>query len=186
MVKRLLLAVSLILATGGYAAATEVNLADWASALPPTFHVFGSKVEPTYVAAVEISRDGDTVSVLGGAPAWAQRSRETITISQHGDMRHEVCPKSMDCSEAPRPAGFLSTAALISESRKGRLSGSLPQESYGGRAVVCVPAEKLGIRRPILDPCFDIRTGAAIAQKNRFSSRFDGPSLDPITLRITR
>jgi hypothetical protein len=184
MVIRPLLAAAALLALMLPAATEEIQLAAWVRTLPAAFTVEGSKVEPTYVAAIEIRRDGDGISILGGAPAWMERSRETIAVDADGGMRHLQCPKGMDCSGAPRPAGFLSTAALIAAERRGGLGARLPTETYGSYVVVCVPAEMLGIERPILDPCFERGTGAAIAQKNRFSRRFDGPSLDPVTLRI--
>jgi hypothetical protein len=178
------LALALSVAVAAPDRGQEIDIAAWAKALPSSFVVHGSKVEPTYVAAVEIRRQGDVVSILGGAPAWMDRSRETIAVNSQGGMRHLVCPPGMTCSGAARPAGFLSTAALLSASRRGALSGSARAEAYGGRRVICVPAETLGVDRPILDPCFDLISGAAIAQKNRFSGKFDGPSLDPVTLRV--
>lgn len=183
MVGRILTAVVLA-GLASVAQADEIELSGWAQSLPEAFVVAGSKVEPTYVAAIEIARDGDIVSILGGAPAWMKRSRETIHVDGTGRMRHLVCPAGMDCSGPTRPAGLLSTAALIAAERNGSLSGKAQVKPYGRYTVVCVPAEKLGIAEPILDPCFEIRTGAAIAQKNRFSGRFDGPSLDPVTLRF--
>lgn len=182
MVIGLVLAVSVVAAAP--AQGQEIDVAAWARALPSSFVVHGSKVEPTYVAAVEIRRQGDVVSILGGAPAWMERSRETISVDSRGGMRHLVCPSGMTCAGAARPAGFLSTAALLSAARRGTLSGVAHDEAYGARRVVCLPAETLGVDWPILDPCFDLASGAAIAQKNRFSGKFDGPSLDPVTLRV--
>lgn len=178
------LAFALTIALASSAHAEEVDVAAWVNKLPTQFLVQGSKVEPTYVAAVEIHRDGDVVSILGGAPAWMERSRETIAVDSQGDMRHLVCPPGMSCDGAARPAGFLSTAALLSAARRGTLSGVARAEAYGARRVLCLPAETLGVDKPILDPCFDLASGAAIAQKNRFSGKFDGPSLDPVTLRV--
>lgn len=183
MVMRLAFVFVLLTATVKAQAAT-VDLAVWAQHLPKNFVVEGSKVEPTYVAAIEIRRDGNVFSILGGAPAWMARSRETIEVDDHGTMRHLVCPKAMDCTDTPHPAGFLASAALIAAVREGTLSGMVQTEPYGLRHVVCIPGEKLGIRQPILDPCFDVQNGAAIAQKSRFSGHFDGPSLDPVTLHI--
>lgn len=184
MVSRLVLAANMALGLTLPAQAEEIDLDGWVRALPATFMIEGSKVEPTYVAAIEISRDGDVLSILGGAPAWMERSRETIAVDAAGRIRHLQCPKGMECRGELRPSGFLSTAALLAAARRGSLTGRLSTEAYGAFEVVCIPAEMLGIERPILDPCFERATGAAIAQKNRFSSRFDGPSLDPITLHI--
>ncbi|MCR5856235.1 hypothetical protein [Mesorhizobium sp. J428] len=182
MVRRFALAIGLLAFAGAPAGAADTDLSQWAMNLPERFTLSGSKVEPTYVAAIDISRDGDVVSILGGAPAWAERSREAVAIDAGGAMRHVVCPNGMTCNSPPTPAGLLSTAALISRSRAGTLHASIKAEPYGHFSVLCVPAEMLGISRPILDPCFEVTTGAAIAQKNRFSNRFDGPSLDPVTL----
>ena len=178
MVRQLILALAATLALSP-AKAAPVDLAAWAKSLPTSFHVEGGKVEPTYIEAVEIRRDGDVIGVVGGAPAWMERSRETLAIAADGTMRRLDCPRGMDCAAPLRPAGFLSTAALIAAARRGALVGTLETQAYGRFEVVCVPAERLGVERPILDPCFERGTGAAIAQRNRFSGRFDGPSLDP-------
>jgi hypothetical protein len=113
-----------------------------------------------------------------------QRSLEAVSVAEDGSIRHVVCPNGMDCSVAPHPSGFLSTASLIAASRRGTLSGTVQTERFGAFDVVCIDAEKLFIPQPILDPCFEVDTGAAIAQKHRLSRRFEGPSLDPATLRI--
>lgn len=185
MVRRRLVAAGCCLFAGSPAGAADIDLAHWVRTLPQHVQVIGSKVEPTYVAAIEMQRDGDVFSILGGAPAWMERSRETIRVDSTGAMRHIECPKGMDCSRPPQPAGLLSMAALIAKARIDALTGSVAAERYGAWTVVCVPAERLGVENPILDPCFDLASGAAIAQKNRFSGRFDGPSLDPATLRIS-
>lgn len=166
------------------ARATEVDIASWAKALPPAFDVSGSKNEPTYLAAIDIARDGDKFTIRGGAPAWMERSLEAVIVSADGSIAHEVCPSGMDCRQPARPAGFLSTAALLAASRLGRLHGSAAVEPYGAFEVVCIPGEQLSISAPILDPCFELRSGAAIAQKHRTSHRFDGPSLDPVSVKI--
>lgn len=170
------------IATG--AAAAEIDLARWSRSLPLHFSVSGSKVEPTYMAAIDISRDGDRIAVLGGAPAWMQRSLEAVSVSEHGSIRYDACPRSMDCGGTLHPSGFLATASLIAANRKGELAGAVKIEPFGKWQVVCVDAGLLGIPSPILDPCFEVNTGAAIAQKHRLSRRFDGPTLDPATVRI--
>jgi hypothetical protein len=176
--------VALMSCIAATASAKDVDLATWARALPTKFSVSGSKTEPTYMAAIDIGRDGDSVAVLGGAPAWMERSLEAVSVDAGGAIRHVSCPNGMDCSGPTHPSGFLSTAALISASRKGTLAGAGKIEPFGTFSVVCVDAGMLGVSRPILDPCFEIHTGAAIAQKHRESRRFDGPSLDPVTVRI--
>lgn len=166
------------------AQAAQIDLASWAKALPPNFSASGSKNEPTYLAAIDISRDGDRFTIRGGAPAWMERSVEAVSVSAGGAVTHDICPAGMDCRQATRPAGFLSSAALLAASRHGSLHGTATVETYGAFTVVCVPGEQLAIKDPILDPCFEINSGAAIAEKHRTSHRFDGPSLDPISVRI--
>ena len=179
------LAISLLIAVScGQARAAEVDLVSWAKALPQNFAASGSKNEPTYLAAIDISRDGDRFTIRGGAPAWMQRSVESVSVSADGAIAHDICPAGMDCRQAARPAGFLSGAALLAASRRGSLHGTAAVEAYGTYSVVCVPGEQLSITDPILDPCFEINSGAAIAEKHRTSHRFDGPSLDPVSVRI--
>ncbi len=168
----------------GQAQAAELDLAAWARALPQHFTVSGVKNEPTYLAAIDIARAGDIFTIRGGAPAWMERSVEAVRVSDDGAITHDICPVGMDCRQVSRPAGFLSGAALLSASRRGLLHGTATPEAYGVFEVVCIPGEQLSIKDPILDPCFEIRSGAAIAEKHRTSHRFDGPSLDPVSLRI--
>jgi hypothetical protein len=165
--------------------AAQIDLASWARALPPSFSASGSKNEPTYLAAIDIRRDGDRFTIRGGAPAWMERSVEAVSVAADGAITHDICPAGMDCRQPTRPAGFLSSAALLAASRLGLLHGTAAVESYGAFNVVCVPGEQLAIKDPILDPCFEINSGAAIAEKHRTSHRFDGPSLDPVSVRIT-
>ncbi len=183
MVKRLLVA-AIAMATCGQAVANNIDLRAWADRLPTNFSVSGVKDEPTYLAAIDIWRQDDRVTIRGGAPAWMERSVEAVEVRDDGSISHVVCPTGMDCSHTSVPAGFLSTASLIAAARAGRLHGSAPVETYGSFQVLCIPAEQLAIRDPILDPCFEIKSGAAIAQKHRTSHRFDGPSLDPSSIRI--
>lgn len=166
------------------AAETSLDLAGWAKALPTHFAIAGVKTEPTYQVAVEIWRDGDRVVIRGGAPQWMARSVEGVTVDQDGVIAHDICPPGMRCDGPARPAGFLSTAALIAASKTGSLSGQVPVEAYGPWRVVCLPGETLGVARPILDPCFEIGSGAAIAEKNRDSQAFDGPVLEPSSIRL--
>jgi hypothetical protein len=168
----------------GHADVAEIDLAAWAKTLPLEFTVSGSKSEPTYQAAIDIRRDGDRFTIRGGAPAWMERSVEAVRVEADGSIVHEICPAGMDCRQTTNPAGFLSSAGLLAAIRRGTLSGSAPVEDYGTFKVVCIPGEKLSIPDPILDPCFEIGSGAAIAQKHRTSHRFDGPSLDPVSIRI--
>ncbi|MFT4183917.1 MAG: hypothetical protein QM636_18590 [Rhizobium sp.] len=172
------------IAACGQANAAEIDLRAWANSLPVAFSVSGVKNEPTYLAAIDIWRQGDRITIRGGAPAWMDRSVEAVDVHADGTMTHAICPAGMDCSGTSVAAGFLSTASVIAAARTGRLHGSVPVEAYGPFQVLCIPAEQLAIRDPILDPCFEISSGAAIAQKHRTSHRFDGPSLDPSSIGI--
>lgn len=184
MVKRPALALMFGLASALTCRAGDIDLRAWAASLPPRFSASGAKIEPTYMAAIDVVRDGDTVAVLGGAPAWAERSLEAVRIDADGEIAHTACPPGMACTGQPHPSGFLATASLIAAVRKGSLSGHAASQPYGPFAVVCVDAEKLAIPRPILDPCFELGSGAAITQRHRETGRFDGPILDPVTVRI--
>ncbi|MBV8796490.1 MAG: hypothetical protein JO136_16285, partial [Hyphomicrobiales bacterium] len=155
--------------------AGRFDVARWAANLPTRYAVHGVKTEPTYEEALDLRRDGDVFVVVGGAPGWSARSTESVKVSADGTLLHWPCGANEDCRLASPPAGFLATAAIIAAQRRGALASApsvlLP---FGDRRVVCVDAARLGIERPILDPCFDFRTGAAIAQRHRLSRRFDG------------
>jgi hypothetical protein len=166
------------------AQAAELDLARWAAGLPLRFAVAGVKTEPTYQERVDITRDGDLFTLVGGAPAWAERSRESIVVARDGALRHAVCPAGMDCAAAPAPTGFLASALLVSALRRKLPLGVAATTAFGTRRVVCIPAQRIGVARPILDPCFDVATGAALAQRHRLTGRFDGPSLEPTSLRV--
>lgn len=174
------------------AGAEEVNLAEWAAALPEHYTVQGVKNEPTYLAATDVIREGDLITIKGGAPAWTKRSMEALRVYPDGQVAQVICPPGMMCTQQMRsaadgtmPAGFLSTAGLISAQRQGRLTGRAEMRPFGKVQVICLPGEVVGIADPILDPCFETVTGAAIAQRHRDTGAFDGPTLDPADLTIT-
>jgi len=162
--------------------AAPIDLAHWAGALPTHFSVHGVKTEPTYQEAVDIRREGDLFTLIGGAPGWAERSQQSVTVSPDGALRYALCPKGMTCGGAP--TGFLATATLLSALRRGQLHGSAATATFGGREIVCVPGERIGIARPLFDPCFDVVTGATLAQRHRLTGQFDGPSFDAASVRI--
>ena len=120
------------------------------------------------------------VAALPGATLWEQ----SRFIARDGTLRDPACPAGLACMAAPVPAGFLATALLVAMARRGGLSGAAATAIFGGRAVICVPAERIGIVRPIFDPCFDRKTGAVLAQRHRLTGRFDGPSFEPTSVRI--
>lgn len=162
--------------------AAPIDLVRWAAALPTRFSVHGVKTEPTYQEAVDIRREGDLFTLVGGAPGWAARSQESIAVSPDGALRYTLCPRGMSCGGAP--TGFLATATLLSALRHGQLHGHAVTATFGDRQVVCVPAEQIGIGLPIFDPCFDVATGATLAQRHRRTRQFDGPSFEPTSLRV--
>jgi hypothetical protein len=92
----------------------------------------------------------------------------------------------MRCDGTEPPSGFLASAAILAAIRGQQLSGRFPLLPYGGFALVCIPAERLGIQDAVLDPCIDAASGAVIAQRHRRSGEFDGPSLDPWSITLSR
>ena len=173
-----------MLSCGAAQAAERIPLAAWAARLPSHFVVQGVKTEPTYEEVIDISRDGDVFSAMGGAPGWAERLTESVEVGATGEVSRRPCARGADCREARPPSGFLATAALVAAARRGALAGTGGVEAFGPWRVICVDAVKLGYAQPILDPCFDIRTGAAIAEKHRRNGRFEGPTLDPSSIRF--
>ncbi len=181
---RLVLLAAMLALAASAAPAAPLDIVALARIWPTAFQVRGDKNEPTYLAAIDIVREGDLFTITGGAPAWAARSTEAIEVLPDGTLAHRICPKGMDCHAGDMPSGFLATAALLAALRKGKALGTASSQPYGTRSVVCVPADRLGIAEPVLDPCFDVATGAVLAQRHRLSGRFDGPSLDPWSIRI--
>ncbi|CDX51120.1 exported hypothetical protein [Mesorhizobium plurifarium] len=176
--------IAMLLADAPLAAAAPIDVAAWARSTPTSYHLSGDKNEPTYLAAIDIERRGDVFTITGGAPAWAERSIEAIEVLPDGTLRHRICPRAMRCDDGWVPSGFLAAAALLSALREGRSLGEAETVAYGERQVICIPAERIGIAEPILDPCFDRLTGAVLAQRHRLSGKFDGPSLDPWSIRV--
>jgi len=172
----------LAVSQGAWAVET-VDLAAWESRLPSVFAVSGIKTEPTYEEAIDIRREGDVFTVIGGAPGWAKRATESVRVTGDGTIL-ERCASDPTCGITATPAGFLATALLVSAARRHRLHGQVVAVPFGARMVVCVPAETLGVPLPIFDPCFDRTTGAVLAQRHRLSGRFDGPSLDAASVRV--
>jgi hypothetical protein len=178
-------AASALIISAAIGGAERLDVARWAANLPTNYAVHGAKTEPTYEEALDLRRDGDVFSVVGGAPGWSTRSTESVMVSAEGALSRWPCGVNENCELSRPPAGFLATAALIAAERRGALAPATGIVlRFGDRRVVCVDAARLGIERPILDPCFDLRTGAAIAQRHRMSGRFDGPTMDPSSVRI--
>jgi hypothetical protein len=166
------------------ASSAQIDLAHWASSLPSRFSVHGTKTEPTYQEAVDIRREGDVFTLVGGAPSWTTRSQQSIEVSRDGLLRYVLCPPAQSCDAAPIPTGFLATALLVSALRRGQLHGLAATAAFGAREIICVPAERVGVERPFFDPCFDRVTGAVLAQRHRLTGHFDGPTLEPTSLHV--
>lgn len=149
------------------AAAEPVDIGRLVASWPDHFVMTGTKTEPTYVYHVEVSRDGEVFRLTGGAPLNTEPLRDSVTVA-----------------DGRQPIGFLATASIIGAVRSGQLSGSFEPRPFGDRQVVCVPAEAIGVDRPIVDPCVDTETGAVLAQRHRLTGDFDGPSLDPWSVAI--
>jgi hypothetical protein len=170
---------------------TSIDVAAWVAHWPTRFDVSGGKSEPTYVEAINIDRRGDVFTAVGGAPAWEQRSVERVSVDPSGNVMHLICPSGLNCDNAGPGVNFLSSVWLLAAFRKhashGESSflGRARPVSYGARRVVCIQAERVGATVAVLDPCFDLETGAVLAQRHRLSGRFDGPSLDPGSIRVS-
>lgn len=179
-------ALACLLALPGAASAEGggLDLAVWAAGLPERFVVSGQKTEPTYQLQTDMARRGDVFAVLGGAPAHSARALVRVALEGEGIVVALPCPEGARCGTAHGARGHLATAALVAASRAGRLSGRVEPVAHGPHEVVCVAGEMLGIVAPILDPCFERMTGAAIAQRHRTSGRLEGPTLDPLSVRI--
>ena len=169
----------------------SIDIATWVAGWPTRFDVSGGKSEPAYVEAVNIDRREDIFTAVGGAPAWEERSLERVSVDLRGNVMHLVCPGGSHCDEARPAVDFLSSAWLLSAFRKhgprgeaGFLGRATPVP-YGARQIICLQAERIGVTEAVLDPCFDLQTGAVLAQRHRMSGRFDGPSLDPGSIRIS-
>jgi hypothetical protein len=187
MVKRWVSALAAIgiAATTGAGAVPTIDIAAAAASWHAQFQLSGTKTEPTYIEHIRLTRDGDLFILEGGAPAGMAPSRESLTLRPDGTLIHLDCPAAMRCDGMELPSGFLASAAILAAIRGRQLSGRFPLLPYGGFALVCIPAERLGIRDAVLDPCIDARSGAVIAQRHRRSGEFDGPSLDPWSITLS-
>jgi hypothetical protein len=187
----LFLGAAFILTSHTRARETSIDVAAWVAHWPTRFDVSGGKSEPTYVEAINVVRRGDVFTAVGGAPAWEQRSVERVSIDSSGNITHLVCPTGLNCENARPGVNFLSSVWLLAAFRKhashgesGFLGRAIPL-LYGARKVVCIQAERIGATEAVLDPCLDLETGAVLAQRHRLSGHFDGPSLDPGSIRIS-
>jgi hypothetical protein len=166
-------------------AASSIDIGAAAKSWAPQFVLTGTKTEPTYIEHIRLERDGARFVLQGGAPAGMPSSREVVLIDADGSLRHIECPAAMRCDNTEPPSGFLASAAIVAAIGHGRLSGFFQAFPYGSYRLVCVSAEKLGVREAILDPCVEIRSGAVMALRHRMSGQFEGPSLDPWSINIS-
>jgi hypothetical protein len=162
----------------------QIDVSKIADVWPDHFDLTGTKTEPTWVEHVRLTRRGDTFRLEGGGLAGLEQSLEVVQLTRAGEVRHVTCPAMRDCSDREALSGFLASAQLLAYHRAGRLSGSATVVAYGDRHVFCLPGEMIGVQDPILDPCFDLATGAVLAQRHRNDGSFGGPSLDQATIRF--
>lgn len=167
-------------------AASSVDIIATARSWGPQFVLSGTKTEPTYIEHIRLERDGNLFVLEGGAPAGMLPSRESLIIEPDGTLRHLECPPGMRCDRTEPPSGFLASALIVTAIRHGRLSGFFRVFSYGSLRLVCIAADRLGVHDAILDPCVEIHSGAVVAQRHRLSEQFDGPSLDPWSVSLSR
>jgi hypothetical protein len=186
MVARTLSALVIVgFAIGLSGAAPTVDVAAAEAGWSPYFVLTGTKTEPTYVEHVRLERAGDIFILEGGAPAGMETAREIVALRADGALSHLECPAAARCGSSEPPSGFLASAVVLAAIRHRQLSGRFPLLPYGGLELICIPAEQLGIRAAVLDPCIDIRSGAVVAQRHRRSGEFDGPTLDSWSMNIS-
>ncbi len=155
-------------------------VAEW----PDRFDLHGTKTEPTWVEQVGLQRRGDVFRLEGGGLPGLEQTTESVSVSSEGAIRHLDCPAQRDCNDGQPLAGFLASAQILAAHRAGRLHGEARVVPYGDRHVFCLAGEMIGVREPILDPCFDLATGAVLAQRHRSDGSWSGPSLDQATIRF--
>ena len=166
------------------ASADTIDLATTVMHWPARFDLRGSKTEPTWVEYVRVSRHGDLFVLEGGGLHGAEQTVEAVQVTSAGRIQHVACPPIMKCGSGAPLSGFLAVAELLGSARRGELAGRISTVPFGDRRVFCLPAERLGVLEPILDPCFDVATGAVLAQRARTDQSFSGPTLDVATLRF--
>ncbi|MCU0261600.1 MAG: hypothetical protein MUE78_11320 [Ilumatobacteraceae bacterium] len=169
------------------APAATVALGPLVATWPERFELTGTKGVETWVEHVHVVRDGDRFVLTGGAPRGEVQQVRTVEVVG-GELVETPCPdggaSGSSCVIEPA-VGFLSTAALVAAAQRAELPVELPVLEYAGRSVVCPSARLLGIERSALDPCFDLATGAVLAQRDPDTGEFDGPSLDPWSVVVS-
>jgi hypothetical protein len=168
----------------GVEATPTLDIVTAADAWETRFILNGTKTEPTYIEQIRLERDGDLFILEGGAPAGMAQSRASVFVDPKGLLQFIDCPNGMSCETTETPTGFLASAVILAALRQHRLFGRFPVFWYGGLALVCIPADRLGVENAVLDPCVEAYSGAVIAQRHRRSGEFDGPSLDPWSIEL--
>ncbi len=186
MVRAIVLSlIAIFVSTGTARSDDRVDIARLAATWPDHFLVSGTKTEPTYVEGVTLTRDGNIFTLWGGAPVGMTASWQRLAVGDGGELTVIACPTAMPCRQPLRPSGFLASAAILAAARRGALHGRFTPRRFGPYRVVCVPAEQIGIAHPLLDPCVELHSGAVIALRHRLSHKFEGPSLDPWSVKFT-
>lgn len=182
------------LAVGGVLAACDrpgpsgrVDVAAVARRWTTDFSVRGMKTEPTFIEQVQYTRAGDRFSLDASIHGQAV-GQLALDLAADGEVTLVACPTTSGCPDLP-PNGFLSTVAALAALRAGRLAGQGELAAFAGRDVVCVPLEQIQPRLTspaVMDPCFDVATGAVLAHRRRFDHQFGGATLDESSVRLTR
>ena len=166
------------------AGADTVDLARLVASWPTSFEVRGTKTEPTWVESVRFVRQGDLFVLEGGGLPEGEQIVEAVRVTADGKIIRVACPQHMDCGDTRPMTGFLALAELVAAQRRGAAPGAAAAATYAGRRLACLPAERLGVADPVIDPCFDLATGAVLAQRTRTDFTFSGPTLDAASIRF--
>jgi len=166
------------------ARADTIDLAPLAAAWPASFELRGTKTEPTWVESVRFVRQGDLFVLEGGGLPEGEQVVEAVRVTADGRIIRVACPQHMNCGDTRPMTGFLALAELVAAQRRGAAPAVAATVTYAGRDLACLPAERLGVADPVIDPCFDLATGAVLAQRTRTDLTFSGPTLDAASIRF--
>jgi hypothetical protein len=155
---------------------------------PREFEVTGTKTEPTYIEHVRFGRRGDLfgleIDIVAQGNAAGGRTRTVLSVSPEGVVTEVGCGRP-DCTIDQPPHGYLATAWVLALQRRNGLQSPIRQRVLAGRSLICLDDSALGTPQPVMDPCLDTATGAALAQLSRIDpGRFAGPTLDGTGIAI--